>query len=164
MTLTITVARCEIGGGHDASNTLNNMKEFKSDIQEFSELIGDYVQDIFNRDTINITPGIAFERKVMNHTTNGRQRRKVEKNLISQIKQFTNDHVLTVNLARASTETGRLFFFKGELNAISSDCVTVVNNVNCYDIFNFNEKGFTTLKTCLGIFATIFILFCTLSP
>jgi hypothetical protein len=117
---TINVARCEIAVGHDVQNSLdkqNSLKVHKSDVQEFSQLILDYVHDVFNRDTINISPGIAFERKLMNHTnkSNGRERRKVEKNLISQIKQFADDHVLTVNLARASTETGRLFFFKGEL-------------------------------------------------
>lgn len=115
--LTISVARCEITGGHDVTNLVdkqNNLKDYKSDIQEFSALVLDYVHDILNRDKIDITSGIAFERKVMNQTNSSRERRKAEKNLISQIKQFTNDHVLTVNLARASTETGRLFFFKGE--------------------------------------------------
>ena len=97
-------------------------------MQEFSANIRAYVRDVLNRDTINITPGIAFEKKSMNHSSVARQRRGAA-SLISQLRQFTNDHVLTVNLARASTETGRLFFFKGKQkkrNKKSSQyCITI---------------------------------------
>lgn len=104
-----------INGVVDESSLNKHPQKFSSDLQEFSENIRDYVRDVLNRDTINITPGIAFEKKPMNHSSVERQRRgAAATSLISQLRQFTNDHVLTVNLARASTETGRLFFFKGE--------------------------------------------------
>ena len=106
--------------GVDQTSLNKQPKKFSSDMQEFSANIRAYVRDVLNRDTINITPGIAFEKKSMNHSSVARQRRGAA-SLISQLRQFTNDHVLTVNLARASTETGRLFFFKGKQNIVL-DC------------------------------------------
>lgn len=100
-------------------NNKNSTRKFSSDAAELTEIMFEYFRDVLSRDTINLSPGIAFERKSMNDSSaERRQRRRAllsdATSLISQLKQFTNDHVLTVNLARASTETARLFFFKGE--------------------------------------------------
>lgn len=108
----MALVRCEL---LTKSRLNKHPKKFSNDMQELNANIREYVQDVLNRDTINITPGIAFEKKSMNHSSVERQRRGAA-SLISQLRQFTNDHVLTVNLARASTETGRLFFFKGKEN------------------------------------------------
>ena len=91
---------------------IKNSQHYKSDMQEFSNVVSEYVDDILKRDTINILPGIAIQKKI--NTSDEAERRTADKSLISKIQQFTNNHVLTVNLARASTETGRLFFFKGK--------------------------------------------------
>jgi hypothetical protein len=88
-------------------NSLNNTK--RSDIQEFSDAMYAYISDVLNRESINIAPGIKIERK-----TNYVEGKSFDTSLISKIKHFTNNHVVSVNLARASTETGRLFFFKGK--------------------------------------------------
>lgn len=110
-----TVIKCELltkSQTGEASKNLNK-QTFSSDVQELGEIMQDYVKDILNRDTINISPGILLERKSMDQTR--RQQRKASDaiSLMTQLRQFTNDHVLKVNLARATTETGRLFFFKG---------------------------------------------------
>jgi hypothetical protein len=81
-------------------------------MQELSSVISEYVDDILKRDTINLLPGVAIQKKA--NTSDVTERKTSDKSLISKIQQFTNNHVLTVNLARASTETGRLFFFKGK--------------------------------------------------
>lgn len=91
---------------------IKNSQHFVSDMQEFSKTISEYVDDILKRDTINLLPGIAIQKKI--NTSDVAERRTADKSLISKIQQFTNNHVLTVNLARVSTETGRLFFFKGK--------------------------------------------------
>lgn len=119
----MSVIKCELlvnQSSHissDINSDLNKQsKKFSSDLQEFKELARNYIQDILTRDTINILPGIAFEKKSINSTTKEQRERSARgtASLISQLRQFTNEHVLTVNLARASTETGRLFFFKGK--------------------------------------------------
>lgn len=93
---------------HNIKNSQHNV----SDMQEFSNVISEYVDDILERDTINLLPGVAIQKKI--NTSAETERKTSDKSLISKIQQFTNNHVLTVNLARASTETGRLFFFKGK--------------------------------------------------
>lgn len=131
----IALGYCEQSVGNSYVNTLNNISENKnqskysttttnqqhgiknsqhyvSDMQELSNVVSEYVDDILKRDTINLLPGIAIQKKI--NTSDVAERRTADKSLISKIQQFTNNHVLTVNLARASTETGRLFFFKGE--------------------------------------------------
>lgn len=129
----VSIAKCELSRApqfnalHDSTilnkqqnNNKNSTRKFSSDAAEFGEIMFEYFRDILKRDTINLSPGIAFERKSINDTSaKNRQWRQVSHvsdatSLITQLRQFTNDHVLTVNLARASTETARFFFFKGE--------------------------------------------------
>ncbi|CAG9808898.1 unnamed protein product [Chironomus riparius] len=92
-------------------HSIKNSQHYVSDMQELSDVVSEYVDDILKRDTINLLPGIAIQKKI--NTSDEAESRTADKSLISKIQQFTNNHVLTVNLARASTATGRLFFFKG---------------------------------------------------
>jgi hypothetical protein len=139
----VSVAKCELldkmrasqfNALHDSTvlnkqNNKNSTRKSQSDAAELGEIMFEYFRDILNRDKINLSPGIAFEKKSMNDSSaEHRQRRRGSHvggdatSLISQLRQFTNDHVLTVNLARASTETARLFFFKGECFFCLSFC------------------------------------------
>lgn len=85
----------------------------ESDMHEFGSVISEYVSDVLNRDTINILPGVNIERKINQSSSDG-SGKNFDTSLISAVRRFTNSHVLTVNLARATSETGRVFFFKGE--------------------------------------------------
>lgn len=93
------------------SNKSHTKSKKHSDLKEFSSVLFEYIDDVLKRDTIDLLPGIALEKKI--NSTEGAERKSLDTSFISRLKQFTNNHVLTVNLARASTETGRFFFFKG---------------------------------------------------
>lgn len=95
---------------HTANTT--HLHESTSDMDEFRDVMFDYVNDVLHRDKISILPGVSIEKKKLNYTV-AEEKSLGGANLISTIRHFTNSHVVTVNLARAATETGRLFFFKG---------------------------------------------------
>lgn len=134
-----------------AQKNINNSQNHTSDMQEFSTVIFEYIDDALKRDTINLLPGITIKKK--SNVTDESERRTSDKSLISAIQQFANNHVLTVNLARASTETGRLFFFKGmNLFAVGDFDWPICFNKSLFlwdirMVLNFPEKH------CVRVFA-----------
>lgn len=92
-----------------------NDKRQSDDFQEFGKVFLEYAKDVINRETINIVPGVYIQRKAENKDEKS-QAKSVGGSIVESLKKFTETHMLRVDLARASTATGRLFFFKGKLN------------------------------------------------
>lgn len=91
-----------------------NVKRQSSDMEEFEKVLLNYAKDVINRETINIVPGVYFQKKSENITDDNTHGKSLEeKSFLRNIKQFTKTHTLRFDLARATTATGRLFFFKG---------------------------------------------------
>ncbi|KAG5671906.1 hypothetical protein PVAND_002075 [Polypedilum vanderplanki] len=89
-------------------------QENASDMEEFRNVMLEYVNDIMNRDAISILPGVSIEKKInLSNSNTLPQQKSIDTSLITTIRHFTDSHVVKVNLARATSETGRLFFFKG---------------------------------------------------
>lgn len=110
----------------DIKNSEQSSK-YASDMEEFKSIVLEYVDDVLNREKINIVPGVYIQKKASNDTTNnGIEKKSFDRNLISSMKEFTDTHSLRVDLARAMTETGRLFFFKGKLIEIKRKLFVVL--------------------------------------
>lgn len=97
----------------DAENS--GPSKFSSDMEEFKNVMLEYVGDVLNREKINIAPGFYVQKIATNRSTNAIEKKSLDENFISTVKDFTSTHALRVDLARAMSETGRLFFFKGKL-------------------------------------------------
>jgi hypothetical protein len=95
-----------------ATATSTKHSKDPSDLEEFRNVALEYVNDVLHRDTIDILPGVRIERKT-NNSTERAEEKSFDAGLASTIRHFTESHVVRINLARAATETGRLFFFKG---------------------------------------------------
>jgi hypothetical protein len=125
-----------------------NVKRQSSDMEEFEKVLLDYAKDVINRDTINIVPGVYIQKKSENITDENAQGKTFDDTFFGNLKQFTKTHSLRFDLARATTATGRLFFFKGifryliscEFNYISRDDLLLCVRA-CYfqDIFRFES-------------------------
>lgn len=101
----------------DIKNSEESTK-YSSDMEEFKHVAIEYIEDVLNREKINIAPGVYIQ-KVVTNTSNDKIEKKsfdenTSRNLIQTIKEFSETHALRVDLARAMSETGRLFFFKGK--------------------------------------------------
>ena len=94
-------------------------QKYSSDVDELRKVIVEYVEDVINRKTINLMPGIYIERKVDNLASKRFEKKSLNDDLITTIKEFTDRHTLRIDLGRATTETGRLFFFKGKYWTLS---------------------------------------------
>lgn len=90
-----------------------HLTEYSNDVAEFKNVMLEYIGDVLNRDEINIMPGVYIQKKADNSSVDKVESKSLEGNLISTVRSFTETHVLRVELARAMSETGRLFFFKG---------------------------------------------------
>lgn len=83
-------------------------------MEEFKSLMLEYVDDVLNREKINIMPGVYIQKLAINDTKDKIEKKSFDENLVWNVKKFIETHALRVELARATTETGRLFFFKGK--------------------------------------------------
>lgn len=92
----------------------NHSKKHSSDAEEFENVLLEYVGDVVSRDKIDIMPGIYIEKTSAQNISDVIERRSTGDSLIWRVKDFVDTHALRVDLARATTETGRLFFFKGK--------------------------------------------------
>lgn len=89
----------------------NYSKNHSSDVDEFKNVLLEYVSDVVSRDKIDLMPGIYIEKTPAQNVI---ERKSSGDSLIRRVKDFADTHALRVDLARATTETGRLFFFKGK--------------------------------------------------
>lgn len=94
-------------------NSSEHLEKYSTDMEEFQNIMFEYIEDVLNRDKINIMPGVYIEKKASNTSSDKFEKKSLDESLVSTIKDFTDKHVLKVELARAMSETGRLFFFKG---------------------------------------------------
>lgn len=94
-------------------NETTNSKH-SSDAEEFENMLLEYVGDVMSRDKINIIPGIYIQKTPPHNMSDNIERKSSDDSLIGSVKDFLKTHSLRVELARASTATGRLFFFKGK--------------------------------------------------
>lgn len=99
----------------DIKNSESHPAKYSSDMEEFENVLFEYVDDVLNRKKINVMPGVYVEKKDGNGTNPSLRRRSLDENLISTVKEFVDSHALRIDLARATSGTGRLFFFKGKL-------------------------------------------------
>lgn len=98
-----------------------NSSRYSSDIKEFENILLEYASDVLNREKINIMPGVYIQKKATNETA---EKKSFDENLIWDVKKFAETHSLKIDLARAMSGTGRLFFFKGKLiNKVSAKIV-----------------------------------------
>jgi hypothetical protein len=100
------------------SNVIENSENAKrqsNDMQEFGKVLLEYAKDVINRETIDIVPGVFIQKKAANKDEKSRKGKSLDVDFVDTLKTFTETHVLRVDLARASTATGRLFFFKGKI-------------------------------------------------
>lgn len=91
-------------------------------MEEFKNVLFEYVDDVLNRKKIDIMPGVYVEKKDGNKTSENIGKRSFDENLISTVKEFVDSHALRIDLARATSGTGRLFFFKGKFESIYLKC------------------------------------------
>lgn len=97
--------------------------KYASDMEEFKSVVFEYVGDVLNREKINIVPGVYIQKKPTNDSTNKSLERRVsDENLISSLKEIAETRSLRVDLARATSETGRFFFFNGKLIETWGSC------------------------------------------
>lgn len=100
----------------DIKNSEHSEK-YSSDMEEFKHVAIEYIGDVLNREKINIMPGVYIQKVATNISNEGAEKKSFDENssegLIWTVKQFAETHALRVDLARAMSETGRLFFFKG---------------------------------------------------
>lgn len=99
---------------HEDVKNLEHSKKLATDMEEFEAVLFDYVGDVLSREKINIARGVYFQKITANNSEPIVEKKSLDENLISKIKEFAETHLLRVDLARATTETGRLFFFKGK--------------------------------------------------
>lgn len=98
----------------DNKNSSEHSKKYSSDMEEFKDIMFEYAEDVLNRNKINIMPGVYIEKKALNDSSIDKiEKKSFDASLISTIEDFTDTHVLKIELSRAMTGTGRLFFFKG---------------------------------------------------
>lgn len=90
-----------------------NVKKQSRDMEEFENVFLEYAKDVINRETINIVPGVYIQKKSQNNTVDRSDGKAFENSFLGSLQKFTKTHTLRVDLARATTATGRLFFFKG---------------------------------------------------
>lgn len=100
----------------DIKNSESHPATYSSDMAEFENVLFEYVDDVLNRKKINVMPGVYVEKKDGNTTSGSIRRRSFDENLISTVKEFVDSHALRIDLARATSGTGRLFFFKGKFD------------------------------------------------
>lgn len=89
----------------------NHSKKHSSDVEELENVLLEYFGDVVSRDKIDVMPGIFIEKTSAQNVS---ERRSTGDSLMWRVKDFVDTHALSVDLARATTETGRLFFFKGK--------------------------------------------------
>lgn len=122
----MALGRCELSKS-DTTNTLarpaeapestilnKHTTQHPTDAEEFKGVMLEYFSDVVSRDKINIMPGIYIQKTSAHNATRGIEGKSSDDSLIWRVKDFVDTHALRVDLARASTETGRLFFFKGK--------------------------------------------------
>lgn len=109
-------------------------------MEEFENVLSEYVEDVLNRKKINIMPGLYIQKIAKNNSEHKIEKKSFDENLIWNAKEFAETHVLRVDLARAMTETGRLFFFKGKWHALKSRGREIW--LNCWKIFAFEQTKF----------------------
>lgn len=102
-----------------------NAKRKSNDMQEFENVLLEYAKDVINRKTINIVPGVYIQKKT-NKEDVYVHGKSLEGSFANALKEFIESHVLRVDLARASTATGRLFFFKGKRNSDKSTKTSLI--------------------------------------
>lgn len=122
----IALGRCESSsnetqGTPPSLNTLpsdikhsEHSKQYASDMEEFKHVMLEYVEDVLGRKKINIGSGVSIERKATNETSHKIEAKSLGNSLLGSIRRYVNTHSVSVDLARATTATGRLFFFKGK--------------------------------------------------
>lgn len=106
----------------DIKNSESHPAKYSSDMEEFENVLFEYVDDVLNRKKIDIMPGVYVEKKDGNKTNENIGKRSFDENLISTVKEFVDSHALRIDLARATSGTGRLFFFKGKFESIYLKC------------------------------------------
>lgn len=93
-------------------------KKYNSDMEEFKHVALEYIGDVLKREKINIMPGVYVQKIAANISNDKIEKKSFDEysteNLISTVKEFAETHAIRVDLARAMSETGRLFFFKGK--------------------------------------------------
>lgn len=87
-----------------------NAKKQSNDMAEFENVLLEYAKDVINRDKINIVPGVYIQKKALDEKS---EEKSFDNSFLGSLRKFTRTHALRVDLARATTATGRLFFFKG---------------------------------------------------
>lgn len=87
-----------------------NAKKQSNDMEEFENVLLEYAKDVINRDKINIVPGVYIQKKTLDDKS---EEKSFDDSFLGSLRKFTKTHALRVDLARATTATGRLFFFKG---------------------------------------------------
>ncbi|CRK92100.1 CLUMA_CG005660, isoform A [Clunio marinus] len=97
----------------DGIKSPKNKETFSNDVEEFENVLLEYAGDILNRKNITIMPGVYIEKISANITNDKIEKKSFEENLISSVKDYTSTHTLRIDMARALSDTGRLFFFKG---------------------------------------------------
>ena len=98
----------------DIKNSTEHSEKYSTDMEEFQNIMFEYVDDVLNRNKIDIMPGVYVEKKNSSASGDKIEKKSFERSLVSAIKDFTDTHVIKIELSRAMTGTGRLFFFKGK--------------------------------------------------
>lgn len=99
-----------IGQSEPTVLSKQSVKKQSNDIEELQNVLVEYAKDVINRDTIYIVPGVYIQKKLHNETA---EEKSLDQSFLGSVVKFTKSHTLRVDLARATTATGRLFFFKG---------------------------------------------------
>lgn len=107
---TLETASATIGQSEPKILTKQNEKNQSNDIEEFQNVLVEYAKNVINRDTIYIVPGVYIQKKLHNETA---EEKSLDQSFLGSVVKFTRSHTLRVDLARATSATGRLFFFKG---------------------------------------------------
>lgn len=111
-----------------SSNDIRHQNLPSTDLKQFEGVVMDYLDDVMNKKLIKLLPGLYLEMK--NETiVEGDRRSNGERitresegvGFVKKIEKFLSDRTLKIDLAKSSTgvETGRFFFYKGEINNIS---------------------------------------------
>lgn len=125
---------------HSSIKNSEHSDKSKSDMEEFENVLSEYVEDVLNRKKINIGPGVYIQKIAKSKSEHKIEKKSFDENLIWTVKDFAETHALRVDLARAMTETGRLFFFKGKWHNLWSSWEG--NSIKLLENFAFEQTKF----------------------
>lgn len=104
---------CEVKFENSENHTDINRKKQNDSI--FDPIIENAVENFPAASSIKLLPGVYFKEKKIDNIDSIKRSIGTDTDLFNSFQKFLSIHEVDIELPRLQSETGRLFFFKGEL-------------------------------------------------